>query len=574
MIEFPDPTSDSGYGVGVFKDQYGQMWEHNGVAWVRKSIDPGIGEAPIDSQQYARQDAEWELVSADEWYLGAKSTPPIRDNFERSLVEGHTYYDTVSHTMFVWDGIEWDAFSGVSEIATLWEFRWDSLGDQTAPFVLDALHSRSPEDPNYPGYAAPGDDHGNIPFDQWIQGLIVVSMYKNGQRLIERRNLTPGYGEGDTATQPRPADEETGTNVPTYNQLLLTFPTGPTDPGNDVTYIVSTDGDKDIPNPGEGLSKEGFVYHWGEKDPVDEPGVMAWIRGGKELAHYDYIVDYPNQEITLVHDLKEGDTIVIETGTLAASQYIKTSFKNAENWDFVTHACDMGGNAPSRGLLVSQEAIACHVAVEVARAKRESTEALIGSVFHYAGAVAPLNSLPCDGRAVSIEHYPKLYAALGSTWNHFAGASNPGTGNFRIPFSEVAGQPLHIGSTQGANNVGTFLPSENKRHTHLHTHSHTGSVTSATGSHTHTQYWKTDGGVKLGGGKTLMNKLISKKEYDDNVGRSIHYHRIQSGVSNAGNVGSALTISQDSSATSSNGGLVARPNTAIMLNCIWVDLQG
>ena len=553
-IQFPAPK------YSPFTDGNGQVWEWNDVAWVRKGVPPGIGEAPDDSQQYARinpaddytdpenpiiNEGYWALVSADTWYLGSFGEPPLLDNFGVELRVGQTYYNYNTATVYVWDGGEWDAFSGVSEIATLAEFRWDSL-NLTAGVPLDVKA---------------GDEHGNIPVDQWLLGQIIITCYKdtgNGlTRLVEKRPSDGTYQGthsfvGDTGPFP---GEGTADMWDWWVVAGAGSYDGQTFADGDVIQAITD-------NP----STVVYETFWTRHDP------------GFGLDAFDYTVEYdPNPEgttgrtVTFTDDIVDTERLVIETGTLAASEYIKISMKNACPWEFV----ECGTLDPTdTAKLPVQKTVADYVKAQIAESQALATNALIGSTFSYAGTTPPPNALSCDGQNVSKSEYPILWARLGTTWNNFNGATTPAEGTFRVPPQEANGFPLHYAGTSGAENVGTFLPSNNKSHSHGSTHSHTGTVSSATGAHTHTVYFKTDGGIRLGGGKTMTNVLITEAQY--NAGKasgSIHYFKTTSGGASTGTTGNNVVISDSNAGTALQGGPVARPNTAILKTCIWADIQ-
>jgi len=207
-LQFP------GAETSPWTDAYGQVWIHNGVAWVREALPRGVPEAPVDTQQYSRKDAGWVLTSADEWYLGSFTVHPSLDNYMLPLRPGLTYYNTEDLQMYVWDGTAWDGFSGVSEIATLAEFRWDTI-------IITA--SPSPTETNILKVSE-GDENGNFPVDDWIEGQIILSLYLNGRRLIERRS-TDGTNQGDW-TQPLiggvfPDQRPDGSQVMIYDYWVI-----------------------------------------------------------------------------------------------------------------------------------------------------------------------------------------------------------------------------------------------------------------------------------------------------------------------------------------------------------------
>lgn len=56
-----------------------------------------------------------------------------------------------------------------------------------------------------------------------------------------------------------------------------------------------------------------------------------------------------------------------------------------------------------------------------------------GTIIPFAGSVIPAGKLLCDGASYVQAVQPNLFAAIGSTWNTFNGAADPGVGNFRVP---------------------------------------------------------------------------------------------------------------------------------------------
>ena len=66
--------------------------------------------------QAAQAAAEAALDSFDDRYLGPKSTAPSVDNDGNALITGALYWNTVSNTMFVWNGAAWASISSAAEI--------------------------------------------------------------------------------------------------------------------------------------------------------------------------------------------------------------------------------------------------------------------------------------------------------------------------------------------------------------------------------------------------------------------------------------------------------------------------
>lgn len=56
-----------------------------------------------------------------------------------------------------------------------------------------------------------------------------------------------------------------------------------------------------------------------------------------------------------------------------------------------------------------------------------------GTIVPYAGLVVPAGYLACDGAPYEQADFPRLFRALGTTWNLTRGASAPADGMFRVP---------------------------------------------------------------------------------------------------------------------------------------------
>lgn len=56
-----------------------------------------------------------------------------------------------------------------------------------------------------------------------------------------------------------------------------------------------------------------------------------------------------------------------------------------------------------------------------------------GIVKDFAGATTPFGYLDCDGTAYTQAAWPALFTAIGTGWNTYRGAADPGAGNFRVP---------------------------------------------------------------------------------------------------------------------------------------------
>jgi len=71
----------------------------------------------------------------DDRYLGAKSSPPSVDNDGDALIEGALYWNSVSNTMFAWDGAAWGSISSTAEI---FRYKFVASGGETSVSGTDA----------------------------------------------------------------------------------------------------------------------------------------------------------------------------------------------------------------------------------------------------------------------------------------------------------------------------------------------------------------------------------------------------------------------------------------------------
>lgn len=117
-----------------------------------------------------------------------------------------------------------------------------------------------------------------------------------------------------------------------------------------------------------------------------------------------------------------------------------------------------------------------------------------GIMCDFGGSVAPFGYLLCDGTAYPQTLYPDLYGAIGSGWNVYRGAADPGAGFFRVP--DTRGQTkIGAGQAPGLSNrtFATFVGEE----THVLT------VTEMP-AHVHTMYART-----LGAAPSTPNYLMA-----------------------------------------------------------------
>ena len=70
---------------------------------------------------------------------------------------------------------------------------------------------------------------------------------------------------------------------------------------------------------------------------------------------------------------------------------------------------------------------------------------VVGVMFDFAGAKAPVGSLECNGQAVKKADYPELYAAIGDLWATTGGSAAPTSDSFKLPYQYIT----HGGVTLG-----------------------------------------------------------------------------------------------------------------------------
>ena len=71
----------------------------------------------------------------DDRYLGAKSTAPTLDNDGNALITGALYWNSVSNTMFAWNGTAWASISSAAEI---YRYRFNPTAGDTSISGVDA----------------------------------------------------------------------------------------------------------------------------------------------------------------------------------------------------------------------------------------------------------------------------------------------------------------------------------------------------------------------------------------------------------------------------------------------------
>lgn len=108
-----------------------------------------------------------------------------------------------------------------------------------------------------------------------------------------------------------------------------------------------------------------------------------------------------------------------------------------------------------------------------------------GTILAFAGLVAPTGFLACDGAAVSRAAYPRLFAAIGTSWGVGDGFST-----FNLP--DLRGRAV-IGSGQGTGLSARALASRGGEEAHAlsagelapHAHNFSGTTGDDTPDHTH-----------------------------------------------------------------------------------------
>lgn len=122
----------------------------------------------------------------------------------------------------------------------------------------------------------------------------------------------------------------------------------------------------------------------------------------------------------------------------------------------------------------------------------------VGSMIIFGGPKAniPAGWLACDGRAYASADYPKLFAALGTSWGNGSTGTGGTTGQFNVPdmrglFARgvndgsnrdpnAADRVAHLAGGNTGDKVGTFQEGSIQSHNHS-----VNIVTNTTGAHTH-----------------------------------------------------------------------------------------
>ncbi len=170
----------------------------------------------------------------------------------------------------------------------------------------------------------------------------------------------------------------------------------------------------------------------------------------------------------------------------------------------------------------------------------------VGSMIIFGGPKTniPAGWLACDGRAYASADYPKLYAALGTSWGNGSTGTGGTTGQFNVPdmrgmfprgVDDGAGRDdnrtsrtsVMAGGNTG-DNVGTYQPGEMQSHDH-------GGITSNTnrGGHNHTYISGLLGAgnsanFAVDGGTFLTGRLRIFPDTHVTGGTGVHDHSISS----------------------------------------------
>ena len=161
-----------------------------------------------------------------------------------------------------------------------------------------------------------------------------------------------------------------------------------------------------------------------------------------------------------------------------------------------------------------------------------------GITFDFAGVTPPKGSLICDGRALEIEDYKLLYAAIGTTWNKFAKSTL--RTQFRLPPSEIDGFALYT----RAGKAGEYQKDSFKGHKH-------DVEIIEDGQHGHVE----QGQVKVSEGTSATARTSAfdgwSEQVEENAIMRSGIHKHETKESDGG------------------GSNETRPHTITMLRCIW-----
>jgi hypothetical protein len=104
----------------------------NADAATKAYVDTVAGSATAAAASAAAAATTYD--NFDDRYLGAKSTAPSVDNDGNTLLVGALYWNSVSNTMFAWNGSAWGSISSTAEI---FRYRFTAAGGETSESGLD-----------------------------------------------------------------------------------------------------------------------------------------------------------------------------------------------------------------------------------------------------------------------------------------------------------------------------------------------------------------------------------------------------------------------------------------------------
>jgi hypothetical protein len=104
----------------------------NGDAATKAYVDTVAGSATAAAASAAAAATTYD--NFDDRYLGAKSSVPTLDNDGNALITGALYWNSVSNTMFVWNGTAWTA---VSSTADIYRYRYTATGGEISKSGAD-----------------------------------------------------------------------------------------------------------------------------------------------------------------------------------------------------------------------------------------------------------------------------------------------------------------------------------------------------------------------------------------------------------------------------------------------------
>lgn len=102
-------------------------------AATKSYVDTVAGSAAAAAAAQAATEAVYD--NFDDRYLGAKSSAPTLDNDGNALLVGALYWNSVTNTMFAWNGTAWGS---ISSTAAIYRYKFVATGGETSVSGLDA----------------------------------------------------------------------------------------------------------------------------------------------------------------------------------------------------------------------------------------------------------------------------------------------------------------------------------------------------------------------------------------------------------------------------------------------------